>query len=89
MQINESKSAFISFDLFWRIGAFQRVTAEKIKNSRRSSSPASVLDRAFQTASHLPSPPHPAGQEKVDSANDNMYNKDFLVWQEKFGLLWR
>jgi hypothetical protein len=47
------------------------------------------VDRAFQTASHLPSPPHPAGQAKVDSANDNMYNKDFLVWQEKFGLLWR
>jgi hypothetical protein len=31
MQINESKIAFISFDLFWRIEAFQRVTAEKNK----------------------------------------------------------
>jgi hypothetical protein len=31
MQINKSKFAFISFYLFFRIGAFQRVTPEKIK----------------------------------------------------------
>jgi hypothetical protein len=33
MKINESKIAFIYFHLFFGIGTFQRVTAEKNKNS--------------------------------------------------------
>jgi hypothetical protein len=40
MKGNERKKAFISFQQFFRIGTFQRVTPKKIKNSSARSTRA-------------------------------------------------
>jgi hypothetical protein len=54
MKANESKIAFICFHLFFRIGTFQRVTAEKNKKfSRRLNSPPRLCARPLTRMRHL------------------------------------
>jgi hypothetical protein len=87
VQINESKIAFICFHLFFRIGTFQRVTSEKIKNfSLRLSAPWGCKSNVSNSLPTLSFPASHWRKARADSASANKGNtvSDFLqqrLWE--------
>jgi hypothetical protein len=77
MKENESKIAFISFHLFFRIGTFQRVTADSNQKF------LSAMVHAFyggllKFSLSLPGPDHALAR----TGHTPVYNRDFYFWQE-------